>query len=54
MCLPPTRLPLFEQMFLITNTNGKMKELNDEIKLLKAEIKQIKNELKELREKKSN
>lgn len=54
MCLTPTRLPLHEQMFLITNTNGKVKELNDEIKLLKAEMKQIKNELKELREKKSN
>lgn len=51
MCLPPTRLPLYEQMFLVTNSVGKTRELNDEIKALKAELKRIKNDLKELREK---
>ena len=41
MCLPPTRLPIHEQMFLITDTQCKMRELLIEIKALKKELKEL-------------
>ena len=44
MCLPPTRLPLNEQMFLITDTQCKIRDLIIEIKALKKELKELHEE----------
>ena len=40
MCLPPTRLPVHEQMFLINNADGRIRELLREIKELKKQLKE--------------
>ena len=40
MCQPPIRIPIDEQMFIINNTNGKIKELLNEIKQLKKQLKE--------------